>query len=346
MVKKILKITIPILLATIILMSLERLLVPKYMSEQEEGALIAEYYLEENKDFDVLFVGDCEVYENFVPLTLWEEYGIHSYIRGSAQQLIWQSYYLAEDSFTYDKPDVLVFNVLSMKYNEPQKEAYNRMTLEGMRWSPSKVKAICASMTEEESFIEYVFPILRYHTRWNQLKEEDLQYFLKRDIVAQNGYEMQIGTVPVEYIPKANVLGDYSFGDNAWSYLNQMADLCAENDVELVLIKAPSLYPHWYEEWDAQICAFAKERGLNYYNFLDETETIGLDFATDTYDAGLHLNLDGAIKMSSYFGEILVRDYEIADRRGDEELSQIWSEKKERFEQKKEQLQSEEEKDE
>ena len=43
---------------------LQRLLVPKYVSDVVEGGLIAEYYGEE-KDHDVVFIGDCEVYENF-----------------------------------------------------------------------------------------------------------------------------------------------------------------------------------------------------------------------------------------------------------------------------------------
>ena len=117
------------ILVVISLFLLQKLLQPKYMSDVVEGRLIAEYYGEE-KNHDVIFIGDCEVYENFSPKVLWEEYGINSYIRGSAQQLIWQSYYLLEDTLRYEKPDVVIFNVLSMKYDEPQKEAYNRMTLE------------------------------------------------------------------------------------------------------------------------------------------------------------------------------------------------------------------------
>ena len=128
---------ITILTALFILTSLwflQRLLMPKYMGQIVEGALIAEYY-EETTKHDVIFIGDCEVYENISPITLWEEYGITSYIRGSAQQLIWQSYYLLEETLKIEKPKVVVFNVLAMQYNEPQKEAYNRMTIDGMRWS-------------------------------------------------------------------------------------------------------------------------------------------------------------------------------------------------------------------
>ena len=52
----------------------QALLMPKYMSNVKEGALIAEYY-KAPKNNDVIFIGDCEVYENISPVTLWQEYG-------------------------------------------------------------------------------------------------------------------------------------------------------------------------------------------------------------------------------------------------------------------------------
>lgn len=326
-----------VVLVLLVLGILQRLVMPKYMGEVKEGALIGEYYREE-KDFDVVFIGDCEVYENFVPATLWENYGIHSYIRGSAQQLIWQSYYLLEDTLYYETPDVVVFNVLSLQYDEPQKEAYNRMSIDGMRWSPAKIGSIRASMLESESFMEYIFPLLRYHDRWSELEKEDVQYFFGAEQVGHNGYYMQVGVKPVEYIPDPKILGDYSFGENAWLYLDKMTALCEEKGVELVLIKAPSLYPHWYPEWDAQVVAYAEEHDLKYINFLEKTEAIGLDFQTDTYDAGLHLNLYGAIKLSDYFGAWLVEECDLEDRRGEEALALLWEEKLQAFYEQKEEL--------
>lgn len=324
--KKIVRWAGTFIIVALLLAALQRLLMPKYMTGVVEGAMIAEYY-DEVKDHDVVFIGDCELYENISPAVLWEEYGINSYIRGSAEQLIWQSYYLMEETFRYEKPKVVVFNILSLKYNEPQKETYNRMTLDGMRWSKSKADSIMASMTEEESFIEYVFPILRYHSRWNQLTADDFQYFWTRKDVTFNGYYMRVDVRPAENVPEGRPLADYRFGDNAYKYLDMMTKLCQENGVELVLVKAPSLYPAWYDQWEQQMEDYAAEHGLKYYNFLEMTEEIGLDFTQDTYDAGLHLNLSGAEKLSRYFGEILIRDCGLASRRGEEALEQRWEQK-------------------
>jgi hypothetical protein len=322
--RKWIKIISSALIVVLGLYLLQRLLVPKYVDGIVEGAFVAEYYEQEDKDFDVIFVGDCEVYENFSPITLWEEYGINSYIRGSAEQYIWQSYYLLEDTLRYETPQVVVFNVQSLQFNESQSEAYNRMTLEGMKWSPSKVKAIFASMKEDESFVDYVFPILRYHSRWSELTATDVEYMFSSKKVSHNGYYMRVDVKPVEELPTARELSNYTFGDNAWKYLDMMRELCAENDIELLLIKAPSLMPYWYDEYEEQVEEYAETYGLRYINFLELTDEIGIDYTKDTYDAGLHMNLSGAEKLSGYLGNVLIRDYGVTDRRGDAELDAIW----------------------
>ena len=305
---------------------LQKLLVPKYMTGIVEGAMIAEYY-DEEKDHDVVFIGDCEVYENFSPALLWEEYGINSYIRGSAQQLIWQSYYLLEETLQYETPEVVIFNVLAMKYNVPQNEAYNRMTLDGMKWSAAKINSVKASMMEDEKFLDYVFPILRYHTRITELTTDDFNYLFHKEKVTHNGYYMRVDVKPAENVPKGRPLADYSFGETAYEYLDKITALCKEKGVQLILVKAPSLYPYWYDQWEVQMEEYAKENDLIYINFLELTKECGLDFNKDTYDGGLHLNLSGAEKTTRWLGNFLSEEVGLKNRRGEEELEAVWGEK-------------------
>ena len=338
MKKKIALLTAVLLIAGVLLYCLQALLVPKFM-ENREGALISEYYDNAGNN-DVVFVGDCEVYENFSPITLWEEYGITSYIRGSPQQMIWQSYYLMEETFQYETPKVMVFNVLSMQYDTPesttdkdQREEYNRMTLDGMRWSSSKWDAIMASMTEEErknlaeTMFSYIFPILRYHERWSDLSEEDFKYWFTRDQVSDNGYLMQTGVKPMNEVPYFSRPVDYRFGENSWHYLRKMAELCKSKGTQLVLIKAPTYDFKWWDEWDAQIAEFATNNDLLYVNMVNYEKEIGIDWQTDTYDFGQHLNVYGAEKASRWFGKILQEQCQVPDRRADSDLNALWTEK-------------------
>ena len=309
---------------------LGRLTQPKYMSGVLEGAMTAEYY-DEALPHDVIFVGDCEVYENFSPVTMWEDYGITSYIRGSAQQLIWQSYYLLEEAFERESPKVVVYNVQSMKYSEPQSEAYNRMTLDGMPLTQHKIDAIKASATEDEDFLSYVIPLLRYHSRWSELTSEDFEYLFTRDKVTVSGYLMRADVQPMTKLPTAPTLDDYSIGERCWEYLDKMRSLCEDNGATLILIKSPSLWPHWYDEWDEQISDYAEEHGLDYINFLPLADEIGLDMQTDTYDGGLHLNVYGAEKLSAYFGKILAEKYGVENHSKDADISAVWSEKTDEY---------------
>ncbi|MBE6546745.1 MAG: SGNH/GDSL hydrolase family protein [Ruminococcaceae bacterium] len=335
MKKRILITVCALLVLALVLGLCQAVLMPKYR-ENPEGALIGEYYAEAG-EHDVLFVGDCEVYESIIPAVLWEEYGISSYVRGSGQQLVWHSYYLLREMLEKETPKAVVFNVLALKYGEPQSEAFNRMTLDGMQWSSSKVQAIRASMTEDEQFLDYVFPLLRFHSRITELKGEDFRYaFSEPPAVSHSGYLMQTGVAPMS-AELADIegarLSDYTLPKTAMDYLERMRLLCEEKGAELILMKAPtnSWAYWWYEEWEEQIVSYAEQNGLRYYNFIPLCGEIGIDWSRDTYDGGVHLNVYGAEKLTSYFGEILQSEHGIADRRADTELSERWQGRVERY---------------
>ncbi len=324
--KNVLSVTAVLLVFVLVLGLVTRLLQPKYMETLVEGSMLSQYY-EEYGDHDVIFIGDCEVYANFTPMEMYRSQGLTAYVRGSSQQLIWQSYYVLKETLEYEIPKVVVFNVNSMRYGEPISEAFNRLTIDQMKWSADKVAMIQASMMEEEDFLSYVFPILRYHSRFDELASEDLQYLFRIQDNTWQGYQLHTEINPVGTLPTKRVLASYDFGDICWEYLDKMRLLCEENGAQLVLIKAPSLYPYWYDEYDAQIRDYAQEHGLKFYNLVDQIDTIGLDFSQDTYDGGLHLNLAGATKLSTYFSRILTEDFSLADHRNDPEISALYEAK-------------------
>ena len=292
------------------------LLQPKYMTDLVEGSMTAAYY-DQAGGHDVIFIGDCEVYANFIPMEMYRQAGITSYVRGNSQQLIWQSYYLLKETYRYETPKAVVFNVNAMRYSEPVSEAYNRLMMDNMRWSSEKMGMIKASMTEKEDFLSYVFPILRYHSRITQLTNEDLTYLFKEKQNVWQGHLINKGVKPVEKLPAKRPLKSYDFADICWEYLDKMRLLCQENGTELILVKAPSVYPYWYDEYQAQIEEYAEKHGLSFYNLLDVAETIGIDYNLDTYDGGLHLNFAGAKKLSFYFADLLAQKHQLTDHRGE-----------------------------
>ena len=258
---------------------------PKYQKGVIEGSFTEEYY-KEKVPHDVIILGDCDAYESYSPIKMYEEYGISAYIRGSGEQYICQSYYLLRDVLRTETPKVVVLSVRNLQHDVPRIEAYNRMTLDGMRWSKDKVDAINSSMTKGETFASYVFPILRYHDRWNKLTKTDFEHVFSKDITSHNGYYMRC------------------FGDNAMYYLDQIRILCEEKGIQLLLVRAPIEYG-WYEQWDKNIEEYAAKYGLTYINFCDYADDMGIDMSVDTYDAGF-ISISMALrKLSVFFGQYL-----------------------------------------
>ncbi len=320
MKKRVFKILIILIIFIMIFIFLNRLLKPKYATTLVEGSMISSYY-NEPKDHEVIFIGDCEVYANFSPMKMYEEEGIKAYVRGSSQQLIWQSYYILKETLKYETPKVVVLNVNSLRYGKDSSEvseAYNRLMIDNMKWSKEKIDLINESMTDEESFISYVFPILRYHSRFDELTKEDFEYLFKNKDNTYNGFLVNKNVKPAGNLPTVRTLASYDFPDECIDFLEKIVKLCNENKIKLVLIKAPSLYPHWYDEYNENIENFAKENNIDFYNLLEKKDEIGLDYSTDTYDGGLHLNFYGAEKLSKYFAKILKENYDLTYFSGDE----------------------------
>lgn len=312
---------------------LNRLLSLKYMGKgQEGGRMLGEYYKEAG-DHDVIFLGDCDVYANFSPMELWRSQGITAYVRGSSQQFIWQSYYILEETLTYETPKAVVFNVNALQYGKDyyadpvRAEEQNRMTMDQLRLSPAKLAMIQASMTAEESVWDYIFPILRYHDRFDKLTAEDWQYIFETPDATFSGYLPNHGVKPMTAPPLAVPVGSsYDFPAECYEYLDKMAALCDKNGIELILVRSPrQMNPVWHGVMENRVKAYAEKHHLAYYNF--GSIDFGLDLSTDSYDGGEHLNHAGAVKLSRYFAGVLVEDHGIRDRRGQSDVANVFNKK-------------------
>jgi len=110
-------------------------------------------------------------------------------------------------------------------------------------------------------------------------------------------------------------------------YRDKMRILCEKEGIKLLLVKAPSLAPQWYDGQNRQVSDYAKKHGLEYINFYELLEETGIDYETDTYDGGLHMNYSGAKKLSHYLGNYLKKYMEWEDHREDANLSKVYEEK-------------------
>ena len=140
---------------------------------------------------------------------------------------------------------------------------------------------------------------------------------------------------PVTQTPRPAPLLDPHLPKTSMEWLEKLTKLCEENEITLILMKSPSISPHWYDEWDEEIKVFAQSHGLWYTNTIAENGAIGIDYSTDTCDMGQHLNVYGAEKLSHWLGARLKERADLPDRRTEAAYAAVWDEKTERYEREK-----------
>ena len=105
-------------------------------------------------------------------------------------------------------------------------------------------------------------------------------------------------------------------------YLEKFVKTCKDNDIELVFFYIPSP-DSWNIKNSNSIKNYAKEHDIEYLDLNLIYKDIGIDFTKDTCDAGDHLNVYGAEKVSSYIGDYINKHYTFAKK--DEKLIERWN---------------------
>ena len=329
--RKIIKICLITAASLFLFLTLNLLFMPKYIEEDNDGRITAEFEREKLNN-DVLFVGSSLVCSDINPIVFWEKYGIASFDRSTPSQPAWTSYYLIKDALESTDPQFIAFDVSFMRYEDDYaEEPSNRKAFDGMRISRTKFEAIKAAKSPEESYIDYVIPLFRFHSRWQYLKNEDFKYLYYKPYVTANGYLYSDNVAPISGERRSEGLSEVRLSNRNAEYLEKIINICKDNDVQLMLFKTPTYHPKWDENFDADIRFYADKYGIEYCDYDQETSLIGLDFATDFVDEGNHMNVFGAEKFSTYLGQHIKDHYDVVDHRGDPTYEKVWQEKCERY---------------
>lgn len=265
----------------------------------------AEISKEKRDSVDLLVLGDSESYTSVSPLQLWEEQGMTAYVCGQPGQKIQETYYMLKTAFEVQKPQVVLLET-NLMFRDPG-------------------PAVSVKEAAAES-LRHHLPIFRFHNLWqcifNGKKPGEVSYkgFIPRGGVSpfDSGDYME-KTKEVQKIPAAVRI-----------YMEEIRKICRENDADLVLMSAPSPKNYNYKKHNA-LRDYAEETGLPYFDLNVQTKDLEMNWQTDSYDNGDHLNLNGARKVTAWVGKYLKEKYDLPDHRGKPEYKS-WDKEKEKYE--------------
>lgn len=277
------------------------------------------YYALEEDSVDVFFIGASYVFWDINPLLIWHDFGISSYDLTSSLQRLWISKYYVHDVIKRKHPKVIALEVGVAFNDTPNDEDRNRKALDYMKLSPEKLEAIAETVkrSPEESFTSYIFPILRYHSRWSDLSKNDFHYLGGSKNFFLRGFSPRYhveSVSPTAWRDNVNPTGGV-LPDQCRRYLDDIVDACDAANIDLFLFRSPSA-KHSLEEHNC-IAEYAELHSVPFLDFNLLVDEIELD-DTDFNDIN-HLNINGANKISRYLGNYLVSHYDLRDWSTDEQ---------------------------
>lgn len=295
-----------------------------YVLRDKTNAEYIKPFWEEKEDtIDVIFVGSSHSYRSIYPLEIWHKYGLTSWNLGSSEQSVAASYHLIEEAIERQHPKVVVMEMY-MSFVDSKYYDYARIhqITDNMPCSMNKINFI-KDVIPVKDRLEFYFPIAKYHERWPEIGKSDIKK-IERD---SKGVEYGGGVTAFSDFEILNKNQKMDIPEVTVEYLEKAKQLCDDNDVQLLLIAVPYIATNEYEYRQKmlnEIYDIANELDVPYINMFHEINEVGINFETD-FEEWQHLNISGAQKVSDYIGKYLSKNYDLSDKRTDDEICELWN---------------------
>ena len=297
-----------------------------FADAEHSETIMKEFYQQEENSVDVVYFGSSATQRAYVQPLAFHNDGIAGYSLACGSQPFMLTKYIMEEVLKTQKPELFIVEVRGAC--KPPEELWDvavRRLIDNMKLSSTKVRAVrdvvqYAEGTEtgiDETGLSYIFPLLKYHGRWNPSKQP--KYFTNIDYY--KGYTMDWGVCfrcteihPLVYT-EDNVLPIHEKTEKA---LVELLDYCDTIDTKVLFVVSP------YEASEKGMGKInyskniIESRGYEVLNFLpvEQREMLGLN-DKDSYYNREHLNYNGSLMYTDYLSKYIKEHYGVTDRRGD-----------------------------
>ena len=308
----------------IIFIYVSELLKPNWFDFWNNDNTVKGFYELPKNSVEVAFIGTSGFITSISPVYLYENYGIRSYDFATEQQPLLASYYILQEIYRYDSESlkVVVLDPTSLDLVKDYKKEFCEKALINLRPSLVKMKAFLACQEEYENFeaVDYYLPIIRYHSRWQELGTWDHWGFKKtHNILCTMGQNVipftDIDGDAIDVInPSLTHAIDYSSDAYTWDkseqkYIYNIVSFCREKGISIYFANTPSA--RMSDLFNDEISSLSYELGVEYLNmnYISVLDDMGFDTSSDVYDRN-HPNYFGSIKCSEYVGQWLTKKVE------------------------------------
>ncbi len=305
------------------------------------------FYAQKNNTVDVVMIGSSPVYPFYSSPKIYKDTGITAYPLSSNVQRPKAMIPLIKEAEKSQNPKLYVLEMRMFTFEEGrmfENMAFARGVTDNMKYSFNRIATInrlIPSRKEmelrmqddinkdqpEDSYEDrytYYFDIFKYHSNWKTLVLKDQLrsvFYNKKNPLMGFVIRDEVGPLLDEEIPntgyalpsKDDVMPIPAEQEER---LYELLDYLKENDIKALFIVSPYNVTEEQMKMFNYITPIIESYGFTFDNMNDKYDEIGIDFKTDYYDYGGHVNLKGAEKCTEHL-EVLLKQFDLPDHRGD-----------------------------
>ena len=289
---------------------------------------------EKKGSLDGVYIGASNVHAFWQPLIGWAEYGIAVYSYSFDAMPAGAVRHLMEVARKRQPDALYMVNLNQFKYSEESGEVvthlhrildYMPVSVERARMVGGLARTYQLTISEQ---LELLFPIIPFHSRWNDLKS----WALGGEI---NDYKSSRSKA-IFLTGRKDLSGKYTVNDkrqplekSVTSELEELLDYADATGTRVLFIKAPQAMTANRQQYLNTLEDLVLERGYPCLDLHEQIERTGIDPCWDFYNES-HTNIHGSLKFTRCLAEYLIENYGFTDKRGQRGW-ESWSEAEKRY---------------
>ena len=290
------------------------------------------FYALPKNSIDVAVVGTSVTFSSFMPYDAWHNYGISSYNYCTNVQFQNSLKYSIKDIERTQNPKLIIIDIFPFIYNHnaqnsdwkiDQKELYIKYNLDSRKYQLDRINLVNEIVRDKngsfslDDFLYYFFDIVRYHTN-----DINIDHFNNSKKEINRGYEhfrhvdKQYLINPDELVQTNNKIKKINEKDNF--YLKELVEFSKKSKAEILFFCPPICF---YDEDSMKqknyIVEYINNNNCICIDLSNKMDELLMIYSMDYWNIN-HFDALGAEKITKYLCEYIQKNYDIPDRRDDE----------------------------
>lgn len=299
-----------------------------FMDKSGSANVVSLY--DENAAYDVVFTGTSHVVNSLYPMEMWKSHGITACNYAQTGQMFGITYYAVKEAIDVARPKLMVCDLYYayIANKTAGNTSYKHQSLDNMRFlSPNRIGAIADLIPNREK-MDFLFPLLSFHSRWNTLTQSDFSQATSITKGAAENFFLAKEPFAAPFVP-VDRTEEKRPAPHVIDYVDAIIKACKESGTQLLFTVVP-YYPQGTEqgrvlEDDQRIfnylTSYVEAQGIGCLNMLYHLDEMGFDMDAHMREWN-HQNYWGGVVTSTYLAEYIQKHYGIEDHRNEKGYEQ------------------------